>query len=52
MKYNKVLSRVTEVINDGIVLMTEEEEIEYKRKILKDLGEWVDVLEFNLSKGE
>ena len=39
-----IISRITRIINDGVVLMTGAEEIEYKQKIVDDLQEWVNEL--------
>jgi hypothetical protein len=39
--YHKILDKVMKIVNSGVVLMTDKEEYEYKRRIAKDLTEWV-----------
>jgi hypothetical protein len=45
-RYNEVMDRVIEIINDGVVLMSEQEEYDYKVKVVKDLHNWVNAFPF------
>jgi len=41
-KYAEIVNKVIETINDGIVLMTTDEELDYKHRIIDDLKQWVN----------
>lgn len=39
--YEHTLSEVITQINEGVSLMTYKEELDYKKRIVKDLKEWL-----------
>jgi hypothetical protein len=45
-RYNAVVDKVIETINDGVVLMTEKEELNYKKQVIKDLQIWLKEFPF------
>jgi len=45
-RYNEVVDKVIETINDGVVLMTEKEELNYKKQVIKDLQIWLKAFPF------
>jgi len=45
-KYNQIVNNVIEKINDGVVLMTEKEELAYKKRVVNDLQYWVKQFPF------
>jgi hypothetical protein len=49
-RYEKTINKVIETINEGVVLMTSEEELEYKQRVVKDLNNWVKYFKKNFCK--
>lgn len=45
-KYEKVVNGVIELINEGVYLMTEQEEYNYKKQVIKDLQIWLKAFPF------
>ena len=45
-KYNAIVNQVIETINEGVVLMTEQEEYDYKKRVIKDLHNWLNAFPF------
>lgn len=45
-KYNVIVNKVIEIINEGVFLMTEKEEYVYKKRVIKDLQVWVKAFPF------
>jgi len=49
-QYNNLMNHILAKINDGVVLMTEEEEYHYKKdivnRIVRDLQYWLQVFPF------
>ena len=45
-KYQEIVDNVIETINEGVVLMTEQEEFDYKKKVIKDLQVWLKAFPF------
>lgn len=44
--YSEVVDKVIETINDGVSLMTEQEEFDYKKRVIKDLQIWLKAFPF------
>jgi hypothetical protein len=45
-RYNAIVNEVIETINRGVILMTEREEYNYKKKVIKDLQVWLKAFPF------
>jgi methyltransferase-like protein len=45
-RYEAVVNGVIELINEGVVLMTEKEEYTYKKQVIKDLQIWLKAFPF------
>ena len=48
-QYDEVLQAVTNEINEGIVLMTREEEVAYLKRIADDIYDWAEDVEDNIT---
>lgn len=45
-KFNEIVDKVITVINDGVVLMTEKEEYDYKKRVIDNLKIWLKEFPF------
>lgn len=45
-QYAEVMDNVIETINEGVSLMTEKEELAYKKRVVKDLQVWLKAFPF------
>jgi len=44
--YSEIVDKVIETINEGVSLMTEQEEYDYKKRVIKDLQVWLKAFPF------